>query len=156
MTSLPLHPAIVHLPMALAVLVPLVGIALAIAIRRELLPVRTWVVVVVLQALLLGSGFIAMRTGEEEEERVENRISESAIERHEEKAEQFLWVAGLTLLLVGGTLAARQPQFAQRLMVGAICATLVTAAMGLRVGHAGGELVYGPRGLVERAADSRK
>ncbi len=155
MTNLPLHPVIVHLPMALAVLVPLVGLALAVAIRREWLPLRSWAVVVVLQALLVGSGFVALRTGEEEEERVEHRISESAIERHEEKAEQFLWVAGLTLVIVGGTLVARQPLMAQRLMVGALCATLATAAMGVRVGHAGGELVYGDRGLIERNVQAK-
>lgn len=151
MGNLPLHPVIVHLPMALSVLVPLVAIGVVVAIHRGLLPRRAWWIAVVFQAALVGSAALAMRTGEGEEERVEHRISESAIERHEEKAEQFLWVAGLTLLLAGAALPIPSERVARQLMTAAVVATLATAGMGVRVGHAGGELVYGPKGLTQSA-----
>ena len=38
----PLHPAVVHLPLALAVLVPLFALLGLLAIRTRFLPVRAW------------------------------------------------------------------------------------------------------------------
>ena len=42
MDTLPLHPKIVHLPIALAVLMPLITAGLLIAWWRDMLPRRTW------------------------------------------------------------------------------------------------------------------
>jgi uncharacterized membrane protein len=100
----PLHPAVVHLPIALAVLMPLLAAAAAFAIARGLLPARAWLVVAVLQLLLVGSAWTAVETGENEEERVERIVAEQHIEAHEEAADRFLIVAGVAALLVAAGL----------------------------------------------------
>ena len=51
----PLHPAVVHLPIALAVLVPLLAAGGLLAIRSGFLPARAWLAVALVQALLAGS-----------------------------------------------------------------------------------------------------
>ena len=99
MTSLPLHPAIVHLPLGLAFVIPALAAGFAWALwTGRVRPRGAWLTVIALQALLLGSGFVAMNTGEREEDRVERIVPDAAIERHEEYAEQFVWAVGLTLV----------------------------------------------------------
>jgi hypothetical protein len=136
----PLHPAVVHLPIALAVLVPLLAVPGTLLIHGGFLPARTWGVVVLLLALLVGSGWLAIETGEDQEERVEEVVAERHIESHEDAAERFVWVAAAALaasvvgLLPGGAGA-----------LGRVAATLVALgalAAGIQVGHSGGELVY--------------
>ncbi|MFO0696171.1 MAG: DUF2231 domain-containing protein [Polyangiales bacterium] len=141
MDSLPLHPAIVHLPVALAVLVPLVAGGALVAALRGASTRRTFAGVALAQALLLGSGFAAKATGEREEETVERVVPESALEAHEEAADVFLVGAGVTLLLF--LAAAAAPEKAARALAGAgLVGSLVVLGLGYRVGEAGGELVY--------------
>jgi uncharacterized membrane protein len=142
MTGLPLHPAIVHLPLGLALLMPLLAAGFAWAVATGRVRPRTWLVVVAAQALRVGAGYVAMNTGGQEEERVEAVVRESAIEAHEERAEQFMWAAGATLVLAGVVVAAPALAVATPLAVLATVATVAVAGMGLRVGHAGGQLVY--------------
>lgn len=142
MNSMPLHPAIVHLPLVIAIFMPLIAIGFAWARWTGRLRPRAWLTVVAFQALLLGSGLVAMRTGEGEEERVESVVRESALHAHEELADQFVWAAGLTLVLTGLVLVVRRPAAVRLVVSGVVAATIVVAALGLRVGHAGGQLVY--------------
>ena len=142
MGSMPLHPAIVHLPLALAILMPLVASGFAWALWTGRIRPRAWLAVVAFQALLLGSGLVATRTGEAEEERVESVVQKSALHQHEELADQFVWAGGVTLVLAGLVLVVRRPIAARMLVSGVVVATIVVAALGLRVGHAGGQLVY--------------
>jgi uncharacterized membrane protein len=136
----PIHPAIVHLPIALAVLMPGFAILGALAIHRGWLPARTWIAVMILQALLLGSGWLALETGEDQEERVERVVAERYIESHEEAAERFLLVAGLVLVAMGAGLLPDRAGAAARMV--ATLGTLGVLAAGGFVGHSGGELVY--------------
>jgi len=136
----PLHPAIVHLPIALAILIPglaLLGLGL---ISRGYLPVSAWGFVVLLQVLLLGSGWVALETGEDQEARIEPIVAESHVEDHEEAAERFLLIAGLGLLALGAGLLPERGGTAAR-VVGVLASFAVFAA-GVSVGHSGGELVY--------------
>jgi uncharacterized membrane protein len=136
----PLHPALVHLPIALAVLIPILAILAILAIRWSFLPSRCWSVVVLLQALLVGSAWLALETGEDEEERVERVVAERHIEEHEEAAELLLALAGVGLLLgAAGLLPGRLGT------VGRAAATLAGLAVlgsAVQVGHSGGALVY--------------
>ena len=136
----PLHPAVVHLPLALAALMPPLALLAWLAVRRGWLPRRAWLGVVLLQASLAGGGWLALETGEEEEERVERVVAERFIEDHEEHAERFVGVAAGVLALaavgvLGGPLGA-----AARLATG--LAGLALLALAVTVGHSGGELVY--------------
>jgi uncharacterized membrane protein len=136
----PLHPAVVHLPIALAVLMPLLAAAAAFAIARGLLPARAWLVVAVLQLLLVGSAWTAVETGENEEERVERIVAEQHIEAHEEAADRFLIVAGVAALLLAAGLLPDRLGRAGR-VIGTL-ASLAVLAAAVSVGHSGGELVY--------------
>lgn len=142
MDTLPLHPRLVHLPIALAVLMPMVSAGLLLMWVRDLLPRRTWIVALALQFLLVASSVVAMRTGENEEEAVEKAVPESAIEAHEEAAEVFTWTAaGVLVLFVAGA-ALPWAAAARSAAAGATVGTLIVLFLGYRVGQAGGELVY--------------
>jgi len=136
----PLHPAVVHFPIALAALTPLFAALILLAIRSGRTPPLTWAVVVLMQALLVGSTWFAHETGEDQEERVEKVVKESLIEEHAEAADWVLWVAvaGLAVSAVG--LAGGSAGAWAR--AGALAISLATLAAAVRTGHLGGELVY--------------
>lgn len=136
----PLHPAVVHLPVALAMLIPLLGLLAAFVIRQGWLPVRSWLAILLLQVVMIGSGVLAHETGEHEEERVEKVVAERLIEAHEEAAGRFMWVAGAALLVsLVGLMQDRRGEIARFASVAVSLAAL--AAIG-SAGHLGGELVY--------------
>jgi hypothetical protein len=138
---LPLHPAVAHLPLGLAFAVPLVAIGIAIAHRRGRLPRAAFAVLVGLQALLVGSGVVALQLGERDEHSVERIVAESVIERHEERAEVFVWGAGA--VLAGAAALLVVPAGAVGGLAAVVAAaTIGVAALGAGVGHAGGEIVY--------------
>lgn len=142
MNSLPSHPLFVHVPLALAILLPLVAAGLLVAWWRGRLPGRAWWLFVSLQAALVVGGFVAMQTGEADEERVEAVVAEAAIEAHEEAAEGFVWTAAAVLVLAAAALALPGERLRRGAALAAVLGTLVVLGLGLRVGHAGGELVY--------------
>ena len=136
----PLHPAVVHLPIALALLVPLVALFALLAARLDFVPVRGWTFVVLLQALLVGSAWLAVETGEDQEERVEKVVAERHIEEHEEAAEWLLRGAAAALLVIGAGLAPGRIGGVARPLGFAL--SLGVAASAADVGHSGGLLVY--------------
>jgi len=142
MDVLPLHPKLVHLPIALAMLMPLVAAALLAAWRTQWLPRRVWVVAVALQAVLVISGVVAIRTGDGEAEKVEDVVGGAAIEVHEEAAEAFVWTAAGLLALALGAYFVPDERNAHRLAAATIAGTLVVLFLGYRTGDAGGRLVY--------------
>lgn len=136
----PLHPAIVHFPVVLAVLVPLFAVAAAWAIRSGRMPRRLWAGVAVAQLLLIASAWVALETGQDQEETVERVVAERHIEAHEEAAERFLWLAGgATVVVLAGLLAGPRGEIARW---AACAATAAALAAVVPVGHSGGELVY--------------
>ena len=152
----PLHPAVVHLPIALAVLVPLLAILAILAIRWSFLPPCRWASVVLLQALLLGSAWFALETGEEEEDRVERVVAERHIERHEEAAERFLEFEGVGWLAAAARLPTDRGGAIGRL-AGAGAFLVVFGAV-VPLGHSGGALVYehgAANAYLDRAATRR-
>ena len=143
MFELPIHPKIVHIPIALAVLMPVVSVGLLVAWWREWLPARTWAVAVALQAILVTSAVVAMETGENEEEQVEEVLaSEQPLEEHEEAAEVFTYAAGATLGLM--LLPLVIPGDGRKKVIATVAAagTVAVFYLGYRVGEAGGDLVY--------------
>lgn len=142
MNSLPLHPAIVHFPMGVAMLMPFIAAGFAWALWTRRAGTLAWMAVVALQAVLLASSLIAINTGGTEEERVERVVPESAIAAHEEAAEQFAWATGGTLVLAAMVLLFKRREVSGPLTAGVVVATLAVAGLGFRVGHAGGQLVY--------------
>jgi uncharacterized membrane protein len=142
MEQLLFHPKTVHLPVALAILMPLVSGGALAAWWTGYLPRRAWAIAVLLQALLLGSGIVALQTGEREEDRVERVVAERLIEAHEEAAEAFVWSAGAVLLLHLAGAFVRREGAARAAAATAVAGTLVVLFLGYRTGEAGGRLVY--------------
>jgi uncharacterized membrane protein len=136
----PIHPAIVHFPVVLAVLLPLMAVG-AFVMARHGTPIRTlWFGVLGAAALLAGSSWLAVETGEQQEERVEAVVNEAALETHQERASFFLYLAAGALVLTAAGLANGRVGQAGR--VAGTVAALALLPAGYLVGHSGGELVY--------------
>lgn len=140
--DLPLHPKIVHLPIALAVLLPLLSGGLLLALFREWLPHRAWTLVVAGQLLLVGSGVLALRSGEHDEDLVERAVPEAALEDHEHAGERFVWVGAGVALLAFLPLLLRGSRARLVGCAATFAGTLAVLALGYDVGQKGGELVY--------------
>lgn len=136
----PLHPAVVHLPIALAVLLPLFAAGSLWAIHRGTKPARAWLLTTALLGLLALSAVVAVQTGKAQSDRVERVVGEAAVDQHEETGETFLILSAIVFAvslagLVSGT-AGRVARGAT--MVGVLALLIV----GWRVGHSGGTIVY--------------
>jgi hypothetical protein len=140
MLPVPLHPAVVHFPIVLAVLLPISAVVAVWAIRRGAAPLRAWAVPAALAVALTGSAWVALETGESEEDRVEAFVPEAAIHEHEEAAERFLLFSGVVALVAGLGLVPGAVGAGARLVASG--GTLVVVIAAVQVGAAGGELVY--------------
>lgn len=139
--QVPLHPAVVHLPIALAFLMPLLVLTFAIMIRKKNMNPISWGVVLGLQLLLTGSSYLALETGETDEEMVEKVVERKLIQEHEEAAEMFAGSTVIALVLsVVAFFVIQQFQF--RLQMSVLAVTLLSAFLAYRTGMLGGELVY--------------
>jgi uncharacterized membrane protein len=141
MNTVPLHPALVHVPLGLAFVLPVVAAGIAFALWKGLLPRRSWLVLVALQAVLVAGAAVALKTGEQEEDRVERVVGEAVIHAHEEAAEVFLWVAAVVLAASAAVLVL-PASLATPGAFAVLAGTLVVTALAVRTGKAGGELVY--------------
>lgn len=136
----PLHPAIVHFPIVLAFLLPIFAGAALWRIRRGANVRRAWAVPFVGAVALALSAWIAVETGEDQDERVERVVAEQPLHAHEEMAETLLAAsAGLALVALGGLVAGGAGRVARVVTAAGSLALVVFAA---RVGHSGGQLVY--------------
>jgi len=142
MDALLFHPKLVHVPIALAVLMPLVAGGLALAWWKAWLPRQVWWVAVALQAILVVSGLAALKSGEADEDRVEQVVSESLIEAHEARAQAFV-IAGATVLAAMAAAALLESnRAATRAATLSTLGTVLVLQLGYQTGQAGGELVY--------------
>jgi hypothetical protein len=133
---------LVHVPMALVALLP-PAIAVALMLHWQgTLPRRGWWGITAGFALLAASSLVALKTGQNEEDRVEQVVAESAIETHEERAELFAWLAAAAFVLSMLPPLAAAPMLRGALGAGALVVSLGLAGLGILVGHSGGSLVY--------------
>jgi uncharacterized membrane protein len=139
---LPLHPRLVHLPVALSVLMPLVTSGLLLAWWRGWLPRRAWAVAVVLQAALVVGGVVAIRSGEADERRAETVLSERLIEEHEDAAKLLTAGALLVLLVAGAGMFVKADRAARAAAAAAMVGSLAVCFLAYRAGELGGRLVY--------------
>jgi hypothetical protein len=99
--------------------------------------------VVVLQAVVFGAGFVALETGEKEGERIERVIGEARVHEHEEAAERFMVAAGVSLAVgIAGLFLMKREKALRWAAACATAGTVAAAALALSAGKAGGELVY--------------
>lgn len=136
----PLHPAIVHFPVVLAVILPFFAIGAVWAIRRGARPLRAWAIPLSMAAALAASAWLAVETGEAQDERIESVVSEKPLSAHEEMAETFL--AGSVLIAAFATIGLVRGMTGRIARVATAAGSLVLVAGAARVGHSGGQLVY--------------
>ena len=136
----PLHPAIVHFPVVLVFLLPISAAAAIWTIRKGSRATRAWLVPLAIAAALSLTSWLAVETGENQDERVEQVVQEQALDTHEEAAEAFL-TGTLVVLLVTAAGFIRGP-VGKISRVAAGVGALALVAGGAYVGHTGGQLVY--------------
>ncbi|MBT5027202.1 MAG: hypothetical protein HOH38_11195 [Nitrospinaceae bacterium] len=139
MFDLPLHPVVVHFPIVLGTLLPVLAFILWATIKKGYLQQRVWVLVAIMALAYGATSLIAMELGEKDEDKVEEIVSERVIEEHEEAAEMIPWVAG-TLFLVSFAGLIKKNSHSLRLGLAAL--SLVALIPLVDAGHTGGELVY--------------
>jgi len=142
--SLPLHPAVVHVPLGLALVMPVVLVGLLWAIGTDRLPTKAWVLALLLQGILLGGTGVALWTGGQEEGRFEERAGEVSLEAHERAAQAFGFAVAATFAVgaIGFLLRGRRRPF-MATGAAAVGLSIVALALGIQVGHQGGLMVHG-------------
>jgi hypothetical protein len=127
--------------LVLAFILPLVGLTVLWGRRRRSLGTRAWWIVVVIAGFLALSSFIALETGEREEERVEKVVGEQPIHTHEERAESFIWLVAVVFAatLLGGVTRGK---IQAAVAAGSVGLAGVATIIAVLVGHSGGSLVY--------------
>jgi peptidoglycan/LPS O-acetylase OafA/YrhL len=140
----PLHPAIVHFPIVFTFLLPLAALVALWRIRRGGAPRPAWLVPVACAGALAASAWLAVETGERDEDRAEDIVGESTLGAHEAAAERFLALsAGVLLIAAAGLLRGPVGRLARPT---AVIASVGLVAAGYQVGHTGGRIVYGTAG----------
>ena len=141
MVHVPLHPQIVHLPLALSVLLPFIALVVMVCIRKQKFSSHVWILVAGLQVLTTASGYLAMETGEDEEKVVEKVVGKKHLHDHEERAEMFVAFSVAASVLAIATLMIK-PALQVYLMVTTLLLMLGQTGLAWRTGASGGELVY--------------
>jgi uncharacterized membrane protein len=136
----PLHPAVVHFPIVLAVLFPLFVGGAFWSMRRGTGARRAWILPTLVAAALAGSAWLSVETGESQGDRVERIVGERAMESHEELAETFLTMAAIVAGVAAAGLAAGFVGRAARALT--VVGSLALVGVVIPVGHTGGQLVY--------------
>lgn len=138
---MPLHPAIVHFPIALTFLLPVLVLVFAWAIKSGKMSKELWLVIIGIQVLITGSGYLALETGETDEDKVSAIVSKKIVHEHEEAAEIFV---GTTVVSLAAGIVAwfLQPAFQDKARFAVMFLSLLPLFFGWQTGKLGGEIVY--------------
>lgn len=137
----PLHPSIVHIPIVLTFIMPILILAFAWMVKTNKMAPKGWLLIVGLQLAVVISGYVSLETGETEEHTVEKVVNKEYIAAHEEAGEIFVGSAVLALVIsIAAFFIRKELQFPIKLAILAI--SVVSAILAYRTGKLGGELVY--------------
>lgn len=139
---MPLHPALVHIPLGLAFVLPFVALAIALARWRGKLPWRAWWLVVGLQAVVFAGCLAAVDTGHHEAHLVAEVTGPAPVARHRNLAERFTWGTGFLLGVSFLPLLISDRRLRTALTVATLVGLAGSAVLAGEVGYAGGRLVY--------------
>ena len=140
MFDLPLHPFIVHFPIAIGILMPMLVVGVGLGIKLLKWPHQTWWMIVFFQTVVVASSVIAVVSGEKEEERPGPPLNQEQLAVHEEAGETIPWTAGVALIL------SMAPLIMPKKMKGLALLFLIVS-LGIMIqliytGHSGGQLIY--------------
>lgn len=161
MFDLPLHPVIVHLPIAFALFAPLVGLGALLAARRAGDPAgrKFWAVVLLWQFLQAALVYAAMATGEIDEDRLGALARDSTdmtnlhragiepkvlhhVEEHEDAASTLLLGTIASFFVAALALKFRHAGGRSTLRVLTVVAQILLLGWCAYTAHLGGRLVY--------------
>lgn len=135
------HPATVHIPLALSVILPLAFLATWGGITFKWLSPNSWYFPVAGIWLLAGSSLMAYFTGERA--KVFSAADQVLLKSHESIA-QFYLIFGAALFFLSTALVYLQfSRFRRMLCILIFIVLLAQAGVALRLGHIGGEIVFG-------------
>lgn len=136
----PLHPAVVHFPIAFAYLLPPAALVTLLWGARARAARAAWWPVAALMLLTLVASIVAVQSGGAAEDRAEQVVAGRLIHEHEERAEGFMVIAWVGLALAAaGFLKGRLGAAARWAF---LAAALAMAAQVTWTGKLGGALVY--------------
>ncbi len=139
--EIPVHPLIVHIPLVITFILPILIIVFALMIHKNKMSANSWLIVIGLQLTVVAMGYISLETGETEEHNVKKVVSKKLIHAHEEAAEVFVGVSVLALVLsIGSLFLKKEIAFPVKLVISLI--TLLAGYLAFQTGELGGELVY--------------
>ena len=138
---LPLHPFMAHIPLVLALCLPIVLVSSIVFIMKKKISPRIWWLPVVVQITIVIFSYIALETGEAQEDTVLQFVAKPFVQQHENAAEIF---SGLGVILLGlmvvvlfvGENLARNLRFLTAAL------SLIPLAAGLYAGRLGGAIAY--------------
>ena len=136
----PVHPAVVHFPIAIATLIPLFAIGALVAVARGAAPARAWGVVLALQILLTGTALAAMFTGESDALHIGSSVARDHIEAHELAGSWLVY--GSLVILIAALLGLAQTKTGRVARMLNLVGATALAYLGLTAGNSGGDLVY--------------
>jgi len=139
--QVPLHPMIVHFPLVLAFILPILILIFAYMIKINKMTPNGWLVIIGLQLAVVISGYVSLETGENEEDTVARVVSKDYIHEHEEAAEIFVGSTVIGLVLSIGVFFIRN-EFQFPIKLGIAIIGLISCYQGYQTGLLGGELVY--------------
>lgn len=143
MDQLPWHPVLVHFPIVLSILLPLLTLALWFLLRGTGANKRIWLLIPLVASMHFGFAIAAKHYGEIDGQRIGQRISDDAyeaLEAHEVGGAKVPVIAAFVLL------SAFIMYFSLKRYPWAPLVFVVISALGavpvLQVGHSGGKLIY--------------
>lgn len=142
MDGLPLHPLVTHLPLVLAVLLPIVSGAIGYAVWKGRASGGLWVWVLAGHFVLLASAGAASLLGEADARRIQTRVEADAVEEHQDEGHRLLFGVSVAFGLALAGLVLRDPKRRHVAMAATLAAGLVCAALAVAAGRGGAVLVY--------------
>jgi len=139
---MPLHPALVHVPLGLAVVLGPLLLGLLWLERRAPAQRGPWWLGAACASVLAVGALAASSAGEDEALRLAQRIPTAALEAHDDAAGIFTAASVVVALLALASGVAAQPRPRRALQLASALLALLLLPLALRVGHAGGELVW--------------
>lgn len=139
--STPFHPVIVHIPLVISLIMPILVLIFAVMIKLNKLSPRGWLVIIGFQLMTTISGYVALESGEIEEDIVEKIVDKKYINEHENAAEIYVGSTVLVLVFcIAVFFISEKLQLKMQILIALLA--IASSALGYRAGKYGGELVY--------------
>lgn len=142
MEPLPTHPIVVHLPIALAIVLPVLSSAIGYAVWKGNASGGAWAWVLAAHFVLFASAGAATLLGEADARRIQTRMDAAALDTHEGDGKRVLWAAAVAFGLALAGLVLQRRRQRNVAMAATFAAALACAALAIVAGHGGAVLVY--------------